>query len=101
VATDDFETTDQGVAVSGSTVLSNDVDPDSDPLTVSLFSSPASGTVVLQPDGMCPTHHSSIASLIVFSPAASENLNLILLFPQALIHTHQIHPLLDKTPSST
>ena len=46
---DSFDTT-QGQSVSGN-VMGNDVDPDGDDFTVSLFSEPSNGTVTLNPDG--------------------------------------------------
>ena len=46
----DINNTNQGVPVSG-VVVTNDIDPQGDPLLVSLVSNPASGTVILTPDG--------------------------------------------------
>ena len=54
VATDDVhavEITDVLIVDTVSGVLSNDTDPDADPLVVTLDSPPANGTVALQPDG--------------------------------------------------
>ena len=49
-ATDDAMTTNEDAAVSGN-VLTNDVDTEGDPMTVALVSGPASGTLVLNPNG--------------------------------------------------
>ncbi|WP_188375416.1 Ig-like domain-containing protein, partial [Winogradskyella haliclonae] len=50
VANDDTNTTEVDTPVSG-TVLSNDFDPDGDPITVTGNTDPANGTVVVNPDG--------------------------------------------------
>ncbi|RMA56688.1 Ig-like domain-containing protein, partial [Ulvibacter antarcticus] len=50
VANADTNTTEVGVPVSG-TVLSNDFDPDGDPIVVTANTQPANGTVVMNPDG--------------------------------------------------
>jgi large repetitive protein len=51
VAVDDSYTTDEDVLVSGN-VLSNDTDPDSDPLTVTANTNPSNGTLSgINPDG--------------------------------------------------
>ncbi len=50
VATDDLETTDEDTPVTVN-VLSNDTDPDAEPLLVSILSTPANGTVSVNPDG--------------------------------------------------
>ncbi|WP_299118178.1 Ig-like domain-containing protein, partial [uncultured Winogradskyella sp.] len=50
VANDDTNTTEVDTPVSG-TVLSNDFDPDGDPITVTDNTDPSNGTVVVNPDG--------------------------------------------------
>ncbi|MFI8380502.1 Ig-like domain-containing protein, partial [Leeuwenhoekiella sp. NPDC079379] len=50
VANADTNTTEVGVSIDGN-VLSNDFDPDGDPITVTSNTNPANGTVVVNPDG--------------------------------------------------
>ncbi|PHS01326.1 MAG: hypothetical protein COA80_02365, partial [Leeuwenhoekiella sp.] len=50
VANDDTNVTEVGVPIEGN-VLSNDFDPDGDPITVTSNTDPEHGTVVMNPDG--------------------------------------------------
>jgi len=65
IVTPDIANTKPGTPVSGN-VLTNDRDPQGQPLTVSLLSQPTSGTVVLNPDGSYtytpPTGFTGVAS---------------------------------------